>query len=132
MCMQVYSLQKKFMQSGSKNEVRNLRGRTGASQRLLLRTTKLRTVSLAWRQLCCLSRASGVIVVVPGPSIVSRAFRSLRSWLFCSSCGWLRVLRCSFHQERLVFCEGCLVVRSDHGPQAEVAQGVGPGPLVEL
>ena len=30
-------------------------------------------------------------------------------------------------------CEvGCLVVRSDHGPQAEVAQGVGPGPLVEL
>ena len=29
-------------------------------------------------------------------------------------------------------CEGCLVVGSDHGPQAEVAQGVGPGPLVEL
>ena len=29
-------------------------------------------------------------------------------------------------------CEGCLVVRSGHGPQAEVAQGVGPGPLVEL
>ena len=29
-------------------------------------------------------------------------------------------------------CEGCLMVRSDHGPQAEVAQGVGPGPLVEL
>ena len=28
--------------------------------------------------------------------------------------------------------EGCLMVRSDHGPQAEVAQGVGPGPLVEL
>ena len=27
---------------------------------------------------------------------------------------------------------GCLVVRSGHGPQAEVAQGVGPGPLVEL
>ena len=27
-------------------------------------------------------------------------------------------------------CEGCLVVRSGHGPQAEVAQGVGPGPLV--
>ena len=25
-----------------------------------------------------------------------------------------------------------LVVRSGHGPQAEVAQGVGPGPLVEL
>ena len=29
-------------------------------------------------------------------------------------------------------CEGCLVVRSGHGHQAEVAQGVGPGPLVEL
>ena len=29
-------------------------------------------------------------------------------------------------------CEGCPVVGSDHGPQAEVAQGVGPGPLVEL
>ena len=29
-------------------------------------------------------------------------------------------------------CEGCLMVGSDHGPQAEVAQGVGPGPLVEL
>ena len=29
-------------------------------------------------------------------------------------------------------CERCLVVRSGHGPQAEVAQGVGPGPLVEL
>ena len=25
-----------------------------------------------------------------------------------------------------------LVVRSGHGPQAEVAQGFGPGPLVEL
>ena len=24
------------------------------------------------------------------------------------------------------------MVRSGHGPQAEVAQGVGPGPLVEL
>ena len=32
----------------------------------------------------------------------------------------------------LATCEGCLVVRSGHGPQAEVAQGVGPGPLVEL
>ena len=31
-----------------------------------------------------------------------------------------------------LMCEGCLVVRSGHGPQAEVAQGVGPGPLVEL
>ena len=28
-------------------------------------------------------------------------------------------------------CEGCLVVGCDHGPQEEVAQGVGPGPLVE-
>ena len=32
----------------------------------------------------------------------------------------------------LITCEGCLVVRSGHGPQAEVAQGVGPEPLVEL
>ena len=30
-----------------------------------------------------------------------------------------------------LFCEGCLVVGGGHGPQAEVAQGVGPGPLVE-
>ena len=28
-------------------------------------------------------------------------------------------------------CEGCLVVRSGHGPQAEVAQGVGPKLLGE-
>ena len=27
----------------------------------------------------------------------------------------------------LITCEGCLVVGCDHGPQAEVAQGVGPG-----
>ena len=31
----------------------------------------------------------------------------------------------------LITCEGCLMVGCDHGPQAEVAQGVGPGPLVE-
>ena len=31
----------------------------------------------------------------------------------------------------LITCEGRLVVGCDHGPQAEVAQGVGPGPLVE-
>ena len=34
-------------------------------------------------------------------------------------------------QETDWMCEGCLVVGCDHGPQAEVAQGVGPGPLVE-
>ena len=28
-------------------------------------------------------------------------------------------------------CEGCLVVGGGHGPQAEVAQGFGPEPLVE-
>ena len=33
--------------------------------------------------------------------------------------------------DTLITCEGCLVVGCDHGPQAEVAQGVGPGPLVE-
>ena len=31
----------------------------------------------------------------------------------------------------LITCAGCLVVGGGHGPQAEVAQGVGPGPLVE-
>ena len=36
------------------------------------------------------------------------------------------------HRLWSILCEGCLVVGSDHGPQAEVAQGVGPGPLVEL
>ena len=30
----------------------------------------------------------------------------------------------------LITCEGCLVVGGGHGPQAEVAQGVGHGPLV--
>ena len=34
--------------------------------------------------------------------------------------------------EVCAYCEGCLVVRSGHGPQAEVAQGFGPQPLVEL
>ena len=46
------------------------------------------------------------------------------------------LLKVVFFIESSVFfflkCEGCLVVRSGHGPQAEVAQGVGPGPLVEL
>ena len=47
----------------------------------------------------------------------------------------------SMHHERMAHilspevlthpCEGCLVVRSGHGPQAEVAQGVGPKLLVE-
>ena len=32
----------------------------------------------------------------------------------------------------LPICEGCLVVRSGHGPQAEVAQGFGLQLLVEL
>ena len=41
----------------------------------------------------------------------------------------------SVHEVRvlvgLITCEGCLVVGGCHGPQAEVAQGVGPQPLVE-
>ena len=37
-----------------------------------------------------------------------------------------------FRYRILPLCEGCLVVRSGHGPQAEVAKGVGPEPLVEL
>ena len=42
-------------------------------------------------QICCLSRASGVIVVVSGPSMVSVVFRLVRSWLFCNSAFWLRL-----------------------------------------
>ena len=42
-------------------------------------------------QICCLSRASGVIVVVSGPSLVSVVFRLVRSWLFCNSGFWLRL-----------------------------------------
>ena len=37
------------------------------------------------RQKCCLSRASGVTVVVSEPSMVSVEFRLGRSWLFSSS-----------------------------------------------
>ena len=37
------------------------------------------------RQKCCLSRASGVTVVVSEPSMVSVEFRLGRSWLFRSS-----------------------------------------------
>ena len=47
------------------------------------------------RQICCLSRASGVIVVVSGRSMVSVVFRLVRPGLFCSSGFWLRV--CSSH-----------------------------------
>ena len=36
------------------------------------------------------------------------------------------------HVVRPCFCEGCLVVRTGHGPQAEVAQVFGLEPLVEL
>ena len=42
-------------------------------------------------QICCLSRASGVIVIVSGPSMVSVVFRKVRSWLFCNSAFWLRL-----------------------------------------
>ena len=37
----------------------------------------------------CLPRASGDVVVVSGPSMVSVVFRLGRSWLFCSSDFWL-------------------------------------------
>ena len=43
------------------------------------------------RQICCFSRASGVIVLVSGPSMVSVVFRLVRSWLFCR---WLLVAVC--------------------------------------
>ena len=42
-----------------------------------------------WRRICCLSRGSGVIVVVSGPSVVSMVLRLVRSWLLCSSGFWL-------------------------------------------
>ena len=45
----------------------------------------------AGRQICCLSRASCVIGVVSGPSMVSVVFRLVRSWLFCNSGFWLRL-----------------------------------------
>ena len=41
------------------------------------------------RQICCLSRAGGDIVVVSEPSTVSVVFRLVRSWFFCSQ--WLFV-----------------------------------------
>ena len=47
------------------------------------------------RQICCLSRASGVIVVVSGPSIVSVVFPLVRS-LFCNSGFWLRLFVARF------------------------------------
>ena len=47
------------------------------------------------RQICCLSRASGVSVVVPGPSVVSVGFRLVRSWLFLQQ--WLLVPSCLSH-----------------------------------
>ena len=46
------------------------------------------------RQICCLSRASGVVVVVfLSPPVV---FRFVRSWLFCCSGFWLRLFVASF------------------------------------
>ena len=48
------------------------------------------------RQICCLSRASVVIVVVSGPSTVSVVFRLVRSWLFCNSGFWLRLFVARF------------------------------------
>ena len=42
------------------------------------------------RHTCCLSRASGVMVVVSGPCIDSMVFRLARSWWLCSSSFWLR------------------------------------------
>ena len=48
------------------------------------------------RQICCLSRASGVIVVVSGPSMVSVVFRLVRSWVLCNSGFWLRLFVARF------------------------------------
>ena len=46
--------------------------------------------------MCCLSRASGVIVVVSGRSMVSVVFRLVRSWLICNSGFWLRLFVARF------------------------------------
>ena len=61
-----------------------------------------------------LSLIAHVVIVVFVAAILHRIFLYRRYTLY------------SF-----ISCEGCLVVRSGHGPQAEVAQGVGPKPLVE-
>ena len=42
-------------------------------------------------QICGLSRASGVVVVVSGPSAVPVVFRLVRSWLLCNSGFWSHV-----------------------------------------
>ena len=47
-------------------------------------------------QMCCLSRASDVTVVVSGPSELSVVFRLVRSWLFCNSGFWLRLFVARF------------------------------------
>ena len=56
----------------------------------------IETVSCVRCQMCCLSRASGVIVVVSGPSVVSVVFRLVRSWLFRNSGSWLRLFVARF------------------------------------
>ena len=65
-----------------------------------------------WHQLCCLSRASDVMVVVSGPSMVSVVFRVVRSWSFCSSGFWLRLCVARFW---LADVGSCLVGRYHAG-----------------
>ena len=70
---------------------------------------------------CCLSVPSFLKVHGVRETSLMRIFDLYCSFVFSDNCLTERTL-----------CEGCLVVRSGHGPQAEVAQGVGHGPLVEL
>ena len=48
------------------------------------------------RQICSLSRASGAVVVVCGPSVVSVEFQLVCSWLLCSGGFWLRLFVARF------------------------------------
>ena len=83
------------------------------------------------RQTCCLSRASGVIVVVSGRSIVSVVFRLVRSWLFCSCSFWLRVFVARFWLVEVAFCRvgsgerwsACRMFRRDIRLHAAAASG---------
>ena len=86
------------------------------------------------RQICCLSRASSVIVVVSGPSMVSVVFRPVRSW--CSAAvafgcvclshvyGWLTSVEVFAAVPLVVSCfqscrvRGYFVVRWNVGAQA--------------
>ena len=75
------------------------------------------------RQICCLSRASGVIVVVSGHSIVSVVFRLVRCWLFCSRGFWLRLFVARFSLAEV--CRGVRCSQSSWSLLLSVVSGRG-------